>query len=427
MSLLKQNGFAKRFTTVRVGLFLAVRQVRRASVWTNILVVCVMTLTFLNLVVVSGILVGLIEGAVAGVKAHYTSDLFVSTPHERTYIEGSANLIAFAKNVPGVSGVSGRYIEGGTIEANYKQPKRRPTDRGDIVATSFAGIDPAAEDAVSNLSSRVIEGAYLESGDYDKILVGSLLLKKYLDFESPDFPVLEKVDVGDRVRITVNGNTREVWVKGILKSKVDQIDRRVFFVDSQLRALIGRTDYNVDEIAIKVAPDADPSMIKTVLVSSGFGEHAVIQTSEEGEPKFIKDMKQTFNMLGVAISSIGLAVAAITIFIVIFINAITRRKFIGILKGIGIRSAAIEWAYLFQAATYALVGTAVGIAIIFGFLKPYLDAHPINFPFSDGILVATVSGTLTRIVTLFIATLIAGYIPVKIITRQNTLDAILNR
>ena len=37
-----------------------------------------------------------------------------------------------------------------------------------------------------------------------------------------------------------------------------------------------------------------------------------------------------------------LVVASITIFIVIFINAITRRKFIGILQGIGISGEAIE-------------------------------------------------------------------------------------
>jgi ABC-type lipoprotein release transport system permease subunit len=46
--------------------------------------------------------------------------------------------------------------------------------------------------------------------------------------------------------------------------------------------------------------------------------------------------------------SIGIVVSAITLFIVIFINAITRRKQIGILKGIGINSFAIEFSYLFQ-------------------------------------------------------------------------------
>jgi ABC-type antimicrobial peptide transport system permease subunit len=126
-------------------------------------------------------------------------------------------------------------------------------------------------------------------------------------------------------------------------------------------------------------------------------------------------------------SSIGLVVASITIFIVIFINAITRRKFIGILKGIGIHSTAIEFAYIVQSLFYALMGTLIGVVLLFGFLKPYINAHPIDFPFSDGILVATISGVVIRAAILFIATLIAGYIPAKIVVKQNTLDAILGR
>ena len=44
----------------RVGWFLAVRQMRRSSKWTTALIIFIMVLTFLNLVVVSGLLLGLI-------------------------------------------------------------------------------------------------------------------------------------------------------------------------------------------------------------------------------------------------------------------------------------------------------------------------------------------------------------------------------
>ncbi len=80
-----------------------------------------------------------------------------------------------------------------------------------------------------------------------------------------------------------------------------------------------------------------------------------------------------------------------------------------------------------QAIFYATLGMFVGSVIIFGLLKPFIAAHPINFPFSDGILVATFAGTLLRAGVLFVATLIAGYIPAKLVVRQNTLDAILGR
>jgi ABC-type antimicrobial peptide transport system permease subunit len=138
-------------------------------------------------------------------------------------------------------------------------------------------------------------------------------------------------------------------------------------------------------------------------------------------------MKNTFAILGNFISSIGLAVAAITVFIVIFINAITRRKFIGILKGIGITNLSIESSYVIQSIFYALCGIIIGSVLVFAVLKPLFIAHPINFPFSDGILVASYFGTFIRAVILFVATIIAGYIPARIVVKQNTLDAILGR
>ncbi len=111
----------------------------------------------------------------------------------------------------------------------------------------------------------------------------------------------------------------------------------------------------------------------------------------------------------------------------IFINAITRRKYIGILKGIGVDSSAIEMAYVMQAIFYALFGIAAGLVILYGFLVPFIDAHPIKFPFSDGILVAELGSTMIRALLLLIATIIAGFIPARLVVKQNTLDAILGK
>src|SRR5690606_5412184 len=106
------------------------------------------------------------------------------------------------------------------------------------------------------------------------------------------------------------------------------------------------------------------------LLRTGIGEYARVQTFEDAQPKFIQDMKDTFALLGNMIGSIGLAVSSITIFIVIFINAITRRKFIGILKGIGISNKSIEASYVFQSIFYAVIGSAIGFAFLYGFLEP---------------------------------------------------------
>lgn len=421
-----KNRLKNGIISTKLGFFLANRQIRHSSKWTTILIIFVMTLTFLNLVVVSGILVGLIEGSVQAIKGRYLSDVVVSTLKEKTYIENSPFVINVAKSLPWTEAVSARYLQGGTIEANYKT-RVKETDLIDSVSTVIAGINPEDENAVTGIKSLIVEGSFLTSNDYDQILIGHNLLKKYLPIESPGFSTLSNVEVGDKVRIVINGASREVYIKGILKTKVDEVSRRVFMTDTQLRGLMGRTDYNVGEISIKLKPGSDPVVARDAMLAAGVGQYAKVQTFEEGMPKFLKDIKDTFAILGNAVSSIGLVVASITIFIVIFINAITRRKFIGILKGIGIHSSAIEFAYILQSLFYAFMGTLIGALILFFMLKPYIAAHPINFPFSDGILVATMSGTLIRAGILFVATLIAGYIPAKIVVKQNTLDAILGR
>ena len=90
-------------------------------------------------------------------------------------------------------------------------------------------------------------------------------------------------------------------------------------------------------------------------------------------------------------------------------------------------SQAIQISYLIQSLFYAISGSVIGTALLYGVLVPLVARNPINFPFSDGILVAEPVGTLTRVIILLIVTLIAGFIPARMIVRKNTLDSILGR
>jgi ABC-type lipoprotein release transport system permease subunit len=413
-------------TSLQVGWFLAIRQIRRSSKATTILIIFVMILTFLNLVVVRGVLVGLIQGSTDVYKSGYAGDVLITTLPKKDYIENSPGMIATIQNMPWVEKLSARYVDGATLEANYKT-RLRLDEKADSIAATVVGIDPIAENNLTNLKSKIVEGSYLSSDDSEGIMIGANFLKKYLQIEAPGLTLLEHVEIGDKVRMTIQGNVKEFIVRGILKGKVDQVDFRVFMNATTLRNLIGRTDYNIDEVSILLKPGTDPYIVKNALIKSGFGAYARIQTWDESLPKFLLDIRDTFGLLGNVIGSIGLIAASITIFIVIFVNAITRRKFIGILKGIGIESTAIEFSYVLQSFFYALMGIGIGLLILYGFLVPYVTAHPIKFPFSDGILVAEIPNTINRALILAIATLIAGYIPARIVVKQNTLDAILGR
>ncbi|MCX6703393.1 MAG: ABC transporter permease [Candidatus Zambryskibacteria bacterium] len=412
-------------TSLSLGLFLALRQVRRSSVGTTALIIFVMMLTFLNLVVIRGVLVGLIESSVNVFREKYAGDIFISSLPRKDYIEGSTDIISIVKNLPWLEAYSPRYAESGTLEGTYKE-RIDFTEKANTAGGIVTGINPVLENQTTGLSSALISGRFLTPEDTDSILIGASLLKKYLNVEAPGVSLLENVDVGSRVRLKINGSVKELTIVGVLKNK-GEFDRRIVMLDSSLRTLIGRSDYNVDEVAVRLKPGVDPSIVKQALVASGVDKNARIQTAGEALPQFLKDIKDTFGLLGNVIGSIGLVVASITIFIVIYVNAITRRKFIGIMKGIGIDSRAIEFSYILQSVFYAVMGVLLGLLILYGFLVPFIDAHPINFPFSNGILVAEIPNTLVRAGLLIFATIFAGYIPARLVVKGNTLDAILGR
>lgn len=410
----------------RIGFLLGLRQIQRASYWTTGLIVLVMMLTFLNLVAVSGILVGLIVGAEEAVQEDLIGDLQLTARSDEDHLQETARLTNTLALDPRVTAHTVRYDARGTIEANYRT-RRDLSVNTDIVNAPVVGIDAEAEQAVTGLADNIVEGTYLEPGRDGDILIGSFLIERY----STDLPdvvdSLSDVQIGDTVRLTINGIQAEFTVRGIIDAKTNELTNSAFISDRELRRMAGRIDRNANRINVRIAEGASASAVQTSLRDLGYDEYARIRTFQEALPTFLIDIKDTFSILGFVIGAVGIVVASITIFIIIFINAVSRRRQIGILKGIGINRHAIEVAYVLQAAFYVTLGSALGALVLYGFLVGYLDRNPINFPFSDGILVADPISTLLRFVVLFAITLVAGLVPAWLITRQNTLDAIVGR
>ncbi|MCU0678597.1 MAG: hypothetical protein MUF19_03385 [Candidatus Pacebacteria bacterium] len=412
--------------SLKIGMLLGWRQIQRASIWTNVLIVFVMALTFLNLIAVSGILVGLIVGAEVAVREKSLGDVIISARDDEDHILETERFVRELSAYPEVSAYSVRYKGAGVLEANYQERRNLAAER-DIANVTVTGIDTVAESQMTKLEDELILGEYLTPDDEGKILLGALYTKEYASNYGDIFETIEGVTIGDTVRLTSGSVSKEFVVKGIVQSKVDEVSLNTYIPEREFRRLFNRIDRNADQIVVRLNEPTENITVKTAMVDSGLAELAKIQTYEEGVPKFLTDIKNTMNLLGTFIGSIGLVVASITIFIIIFINALARRRYIGILKGIGIDRRAIECAYVVQAAIYAILGSLLGALITYGFLLGYFERNPINFPFSDGILVAPIEETAIRFLILFSTTLVAGFIPAWMIARGNTLNAILGR
>ncbi|MCA9360728.1 FtsX-like permease family protein [Candidatus Nomurabacteria bacterium] len=411
---------------LRIGLLLGWRQIQRANKWTTLLIIFVMMLTFLNLIAVSGVLVGLITGAENAVRAEYLGDLTLTERDGEDHILDTETILREIPYFPEISAYSVRYSGAGIIEANYKERRDLKGER-DTASVSVTGIDPTLENNMSGLASNIIDGEYLDPNEEGYILIGYYYLAEAAIKFGDIFDSVDNVKPGSTIRLTVGDVSKEFIVKGIVQSKVDQVSLNTYIPEREFRRLFDRVDRNADQIVVRMQPNQSEADLKETFIASGFEKYAKIKTYDEGKPKFITDIKDTFNTLGTFIGSIGIVVASITIFIIIFINALSRRQQIGILKGIGIERRAIEVAYVFQSAIYALLGSFFGALLTYAFLVPYFAVNPIVFPFSDGILVAPVYETFIRFVVLFIITLIAGFLPAWMIVKQNTLNSILGR
>jgi ABC-type lipoprotein release transport system permease subunit len=416
--------------SLAVGWFLAVRQIKRTNPWTTLLIVFVMMLTFLNLVVVSGILIGLVEGSSFAYRTQYSGDVLVSSLATKSFIPNTISIVKNSAATPHIGSYSVRYISGAIVESDYKKVKK-PGDNFEKMNASFTGIDPEREDSVTELSKRVVEGEYLSQTDDEYVLVGSSLIKEYAGRSRPGGTFLSNVKPGNKIKLTIKDKEKEYTVKGIIKSKIGEVGNRIYGIDREVRKITERFDYNANEIAFKISDSTSPEQVKADIVAinelDGKRNEVNVQTWEEAQGQFFKDVQATFFILGSLIGLISLAVASITLFIVIFINAFSRRRYIGILKGIGVDAAAIKISYIFQSVFYSTVGSLLGFIIVYAILVPYFYANPIDFPFSDGFLYAPVGETMARFVLLLVVTIIAGYIPAAMITGRNTLDAILGR
>ncbi len=432
--------------TLSLGFFLAIRQVTRGSKWATGLIIFIMMLTFLNLVATSGLLVGIVDGAARSFKEQWSGELFIETRNEKDYIEHTNDIVNVLASFPQVTAYSPRIIAGAKIEANWEQ-KRKASDENSV-SNQIAGIDPQKEDATTHLGKSVVEGEWLQPGDTQGIVIGAGYLAKYSRV-SDLVALLRDVKPGDTVRVTVSRKkslvtaeqnfavnpdltttdsvTQDFIVRGIIDSKVQFVTSRAYILDSELKKMLNKTDGEVSEIAIVMKPGTNPYEVKNPLVANGFTEYAKINTAEEGSPDFLVKIKLFFSIIGSILGSISIVVGLVTIFIIIYINALTRKRQIGILKAIGVKGFAIEFSYVCQALFYVIVGSLLATVLIFVVIKPLIDAHPIDTPFARIVLSTPLDTIAVKFALVFIVSIFAGYLPARIIVKANTLNAILGR
>ena len=441
--MIKRNDFA-------VGTFLTLRYIRGANRWTTILIIFVMVLTFLNLTVIGGLLEGIVVGSFVGLRDRAIGDVYVSPKEGDSFVERSQYLLRDLRSDARVLSFSPRY--GSRVELISEDDIYDVTNAGEkrkSVNAIALGVDPEAERLTTGLSESLIEGEYFSSSDARReILIGSGLLERYSPFGADvlsdvypgDFVYARVGDssgvsnVGDREggrggslissnSSSVAGVLQKYQVRGVYRTKAGELDLAVMMNDDEIRSASLNPGNDVNSIAIRLADPDDAIAVRDGLLSS-FSRYAKIETVHDAIGPFLDDIRTVFKVLGSVVGGIGLAVSSITIFIIVFVTASSRSKFIGILKAIGITPNAIRTSYVLFALVFAVFGIVIGLSVLYFLLIPFFEANPIPFPFSDGILYVTPVGVVTQILILLVATLVAGFIPAHRVVRKPAIEAV---
>ncbi|GAA4369460.1 ABC transporter permease [Agromyces bauzanensis] len=138
----------------------------------------------------------------------------------------------------------------------------------------------------------------------------------------------------------------------------------------------------------------------------------------------IQDQLDTFELVDGIMRLISLLVAAITVFIITYVDLTNRRRQIGIERAIGIRANAIVGSYMLKSMITATLGVVTGAALFAVVIVPLVERFPFVFPNGPVTLVADVGSFVRTAGILLVVAAVSAVIPAVQTVRMKILDAI---
>ncbi|MCK5044374.1 ABC transporter permease [Candidatus Parcubacteria bacterium] len=401
---------------LKVSYFLALKAITRGNKGTLILTVLILALSFINLSFIPSLLSGVVDSMNKQSVNNLFANIIIEPGEDETYIKRVSNLQSKINSVPGVIGSSAHYDVGAVF--SYDEDRN-----GKDVKTGSWGvrsINLEDEKRITTTYQMVVEGEYLEEGNRDKIIIGKEISGTYgseLEHRS-----LKGVKVGDELTLTFNnGIQREYEVKGIFNSKNVQVDTMAFITEREMESVLKLND-RASEIIVKIEQTGEEDRYIEKFRSMGIVKEEIKSWTEY--MGMAQSMIKSFAIVKLILVAIGLLVAAITIFIVIFVNVVNRRKQIGILKAIGMREEIIVRSYILQSFFYAVCGVGLGFILMNFLIVPYFIAYPLSFPFGLVNLIVNPRDLFVSSLSLIVASLIGGFIPSWRAAKESIINAI---
>ncbi len=395
-------------TELKVSAFLAYKSIAKGNKGTTLLTILIMALAFVNLMFMSSLFTGMTDASENQVIETLYSNIVIEPNDEEIYIKNPDSILKKVDSVPGVLGTSAQYVTASTIAHKEKSG-----------AWAVRSVDPDDEIMVSSVPLMMIAGEYLSKYDRGEIVIGKEIAGGHDG--SLEHLSLGGVVVGDTVEVAFkNGVRREYRIKGIFDTNFIQSNQLAYITEKEMESVLGTSDIT-SQILVKTEGKGGED--KYVEQFTMLGVHEDIKTWSV-YAGIVATITKSFDAINALISVIGFFVAGITIFIVIYVSTVSKRRQMGILRAIGIKESIIVRSYVFQAIFYALCGCIAGLMVMFAILVPYYTMHPLVFPMGDVTLVIEQKNAIARGLGLIAAAMVAGFIPSWRAVRETILDAI---
>jgi putative ABC transport system permease protein len=394
----------------RIPFFLLSRQLKRGNKWTLAFVILLMSVAFINLVFINSLFNGIVETANNQV-IKTNGNITIAPVRGQEFIDGVASMIPRVEAVRGVTAASPHTV----VPAAYTF--------GDIQNSyQTIAVDPELEKKTTIVSERMISGSYLSPGATDQIVIGRLVAGgRNVEMNSSS---LKGARVGDTVTLSFDSITHDFKIVGIFYAKNMETDRTAFISARSLAALAPFYRDRATSIVVRTEEKGDENAVIAELKAAGI-PGTFSSWSEQAGP--LTSVTSSFVTINALLTTVGFIIAAIVIFIIIYVDISNRRRQIGILRAIGIKRNIVISTYILQSTVYSVVGVVVGSIIFFAVIISYFKVHPFKLPLGDVQLYVNWVDFLARGAAVIAVSIISGLIPAILATRGNILDEIVGR
>lgn len=401
----------------RTAFFIAYKSIVRGRLGMFVLMVLILSMSFFNMMFVPGIFSGLIDTIISLEVNTSTSDITISPqqlPVPKQYIENQKSVRAQIQTIPGVLATTNTYLTAASISYDKNHNGVYST-----VSSQIIGINPSQSKKVLQINKYIVAGKPLSNTDTDKILLSAAIAGGY------DMPVpsdLGGVKVGDKVTIEyANGVSRRYTVKGIVSITFGTALSNTYITTKEAESVLSASN-EASQILVKTDLKKNSLSYYKQRIQS-LAPTLKVQTYTE-LLAVIQSLLSAFTLIAFIVSMISVLVATVTVFVMIYINAINKRRQIGILKAIGIKEDIIVYSYVFQSLFYVISGVGIGLLFVLFIVEPFLNQHPIQLPFGPLLVSFGADLTLKSVIIFIIAGFLAGIIPARMVAHEKILDAI---